>query len=60
MTDAKADAQRLKATRRLLNALTVAIYVLAATQAFRSVLPDPLLPDVAAQLPRLTASLTIR
>jgi hypothetical protein len=55
MMDGKAGEPRLRATRRLLNAVTVVIYVLAATQAFRSVSP------VAAQhLSHITASLASR
>jgi hypothetical protein len=55
MMDGKAGEPRLRATGRLLNAVTVAIYVLAATQAFRSVLPD-----APPQLSQIMASLTAR
>lgn len=55
MTNGKTARPRLKTTCRLLNVLTVAIYVLAATQAFRSALAD-----VATPLTQITASLTFR
>jgi hypothetical protein len=55
MMNGKTAEPRLRTTRRLLNVLTVAIYVLAATQAFRSVLAD-----AASPLTQITASLTMR
>lgn len=55
MMDGKARETRLRATRRLLNAITVVIYVLAAAQALRGVQPDAS-PDMS----RITVSLTSR